>query len=278
MSEEALFDASVRDQSQRVDAVPVERRMDSVAELAKESSQLAGKLRTNLNSLAENARLGGVANAQAQVTRAAASLAELTSLIDRLAQAEQAMGLRGVEARPSEYAGELQSALIARGIRVVRGPDPYWLAYPAWFKIERTSKGVVDVVLNGDRVDSLRPSVVADKVAEVVTEKFDAKRFTELLLNVRQLLRRAGAVGSTLALEDVYDVLAMEPGGRVARRKEFSRASFYYSVHRLAEELDTKPDAIMYFPSANRSDAIFFDSRGNSRKYLTVNFVDGEVR
>lgn len=279
MSEEsALFEASLPSPVVAPDDVPVERRLDGFAELAKDATQLAGRLRTNLNSLAEGARLGTVANAQVQIARAATSVAELTSLVERLAEAEQVLGLRGVDARPSAYEEELESALLKRGVKVVKGPDPYWLVHPAWFKIERTSKGVVNVVLNGEGLDSLRPSVVADKIAEAVSEKFDPKPFTELLLSVRQLLRRAGAVGSTLALEDIYDVLAMEPGKRMARRKEFSRAAFYYAVHRLAEEFETKPDAIMDFPNANRSDAIFFDSRGNSRKYLTVNFTDGGAR
>ena len=111
-----------------------------------------------------------------------------------------------------------------------------------------------------------------------MTEKFDAKQFADLLLSVRQLLRRAGASGKTVLLEDVYDVLALEPGRRVTRRKEFSKGGFYYSVHRLAEEFDQLPQAIMDFPSANKSEYIFFGSRGQDRKYLTVDFTDGGQR
>ncbi|MFC7673269.1 hypothetical protein ACFQWH_09325 [Mycolicibacterium sp. GCM10028919] len=264
--------------SRREDEVPLERRLDGFADLAKESTQLAGKLRTNLNSVATGAKLGVVANAHAQLTRAKSNVTELATLIDRLELAEQTLGLRGAEARPSHLADELDQELAKRGVEVVRGPAPYRLAYPAWFKVERTPKGVVDVVLNGERLDSLRPSAAADEIAEAVSEKFKAEQFTELLLNVRQLLRRAGAPGSALALNDIYEILVMEPGRGAPRRKEFSRGAFYYSVHRLAEDLDTKPDAIVDFPNADRSEAIFFDRRGNSRKYLTVNFTDGLAR
>lgn len=276
MSEESvLFDASGDGPRSRADGEPVEARLDGFAQLAKESTQLAGKLRTNLNSLAESARVGGVASAQSQIKRIAAGVADLKAQIDRLAEDERSLGLRGGGAHVSDLADEIQSALIKKGVNVAEGHKPYWLAYPAWFKVERTAKGVVEVVLNGDRLDTVRPSVVADIVAEAVTEKFDAKQFADLLLSVRQLLRRAGASGKTILLDDIYDVLALEPGRRVARRKEFSKGSFYYSVHRLAEEFDQLPQAIIDFPAANRSEYIFFSSRGEDRKYLTVDFTDG---
>lgn len=276
MSEESvLFDTSGNGSRSPADGVPVEGRLDRFAELAKESTQLAGKLRTNLSALTESARSGGVGSAESQITRLAASVSALKTLVDRLAEDERSLGLRGGGARVSDLAGEIQSALIKKGVNVGEGPKPYWLAYPAWFKVERTAKGVVEVVLNGERLDTVRPSVVADRVAEAVSEKFDAKQFADLLLSVRQLFRRAGASGGTLLLEDVYEVLALEPGRRAPRRKEFSKGSFYYSVHRWAEEFDHLPDAILDFPSANRSEHIFFNSRGEDRKYLTVNFADG---
>ncbi|MGO9733516.1 hypothetical protein [Mycobacterium sp.] len=278
MSEEAaLFDASLGGSAKRVDGLPVECRLERFADLAKESTQLAGKIRTNLSCLADSARLGGVANAHSQVDRLTTGVAELKALVDRLAIDEQSLGLRGVEARLPDYADELHSALVERGVTVVKGPDPYWLAYPAWFKVERSAKGNVEVVLNGDRLDTLRPSLVADRVAEAIEEKFDAKQFTGLLVSVRQLFRRAGAAAATLPLEDVYEVLALEPGGRVSRRKDFSKATFYYSVHRLAEELDQMPDANLTFPAANRSNYMFFNRRGEGRRYLTVNFAGGAI-
>jgi hypothetical protein len=273
--ESVLFDTSRNGSRSRADGQPVEGRLDGFAQRAKESTQLAGKLRTTLNSLAEGARLGGVANAESQITRLAACVDDLKARIDRLAEDERSLGLRGGGARVSDLTDEIRSALTKKGVNVAEGPKPYWLAYPAWFKVEQTAKGVVEVVLNGDRLDTVRPSVVADRVAEAVTEKFDAKQFADLLLSVRQLFRRAGASGKAILLEDMYDVLALEPGRRVARRKEFSKGRFYYSVHRLAEEFDQLPQVIMDFPAANRSEYIFFNSRGEDRKYLTVDFSDG---
>jgi hypothetical protein len=273
--ESGLFDTSGNGSPSHANGVSVEGRLDGFAELAKESTQLASKLRTNLNSLTESARSGGVAGAHSQITRLATGVADLKALTDRLADDERSLGLRGAGARASDLADEIQSALIKKGVNVAEGPKPYWLAYPAWFKVERTAKGFVEVVLNGDRLNTVRPSVVADRVVEALSEKFDAKQFADLLLSVRQLFRRAGASGRTLLLEDVYDVLALEPGRRVARRKEFSKGSFYYSVHRLAEEFDQLPAATMDFPTTNRSEYIFFNGRGEDRKYLTVDFTDG---
>jgi hypothetical protein len=270
-----LFDTSGYGPRESGDDQPVEARLDGFAQLAKESTQLVGKLRTNLNSLAEGARLGSVANAQAQITRLAATADDLKNSIDRLAKGEESLGLRSGHARASDLADEIRSALTMRGVEVVKGPKPYLLAYPAWFKVQSNAKNVVEVVLNGDRLDTVRPSAVADRIAETVTEKFDAKQFADLLLSVRQLFRKAGASGKTVLLEDIYDVLALEPGRRVARRKEFSKGGFYYSVHRLAEEFDRQPPAIMDFPSSDRSEYIFFGSRGHDRRYRTVDFADG---
>ena len=273
-----LLDATESGDESRARRAPVERRMDDFAELAKESAQLATKVRATLDSIADSARRGDVMSADSQLARAAASAADLTASVDRLAQAERHLELRGERANLADYVEELRSELTRRGIRVDRGPDPYWLAYPAWFKVERSVKGAMTVVLNGDRLDSLKPSVVADNIHESVSEKFDPKPFTELLISVRRLLQRAGVPGQTLGLDDIYGILTVEPAKRGTRRKDFSRAAFYYSVHRLAEHFDTKPDAPIDFPDANRSDVIFFDSRGNSRKYLTITFTDGGHR
>ena len=205
-------------------------------------------------------------------------IAELSSAVERLAEVEQSLGLRDAKATIGEFARELESELAKMGIAVTKGPDPYWLVYPAWFTVRANSKGSVEVVLNGDKLESLRPSEVAAKVAGVVNEKFQAKQFAGLLDTVRQLLRRAGADGSTLLLEDVYEVLALEAGKRSARRKDFTKADFFYSVHRLAEELDRAPTSVMEFPVANRSDHLFFTKDGEGRKYLTVKFVGAGTR
>lgn len=247
-----------------------EQRLDGFAEVAKEATQIAGKLRLGLNKLAENARLGSIASARAQVSKLSDSMAELSSHVDRLA--EQSLGFGGRGWPVSDYMRELEPELVKRGIKVTKGPEPYWLAYPSWFKIEHDAKGSLGVTLNGERLDSIRPTTVAAKIAEAVGEKFQAKQFTELLTRVRDLLRRAGASGATVSLEDVYEVLAIEPGRRMTRSKEFSKEAFYYSVHRLAEEIEGAARPALSFPPANRPDVIFFRRDGESRKYLTVEF------
>jgi hypothetical protein len=65
----------------------------------------------------------------------------------------------------------------------------------------------------------------------------------------------------------------LDGGVRTARKKGFTKADFYYSVHRLAEDLERSPNSSMEFPGANRSEFIFFTEEGESRKYLTVEFV-----
>jgi len=239
--------------------------------VAKEATQIAGKLRLGLNKLAENARLGSIASAHAQVSKLSDSMAELSSQFDRLG--DQSSGFGGRNWAVLDYMRELEPELVKRGVRVTKGPEPYWLAYPAWFKLEHDAKGSLGITLNGEQLDSIRPTTVAARIAEVVSEKFQAKQFTELLMRVRDLLRRAGASGATLSLEDVCEVLAIEPSRRTARSKEFSKEAFYYSIHRLAEESEGSSRPAMRFPSANRSDAIFFRKDGESRKYLTVEFL-----
>lgn len=227
---------------------PFEQRLDEFAATAKDATALAVKIRTALNTLAQNATAGGITAAPAQIARLSETLAGLSAAVDRLA--EESAGLHGGHLDTAGYARELEAALVAKGVSVTRGPEPYWLVYPAWYKIERSSKGFIEVILNGDRLDSARPSAVAATIAEVVGDKFNSKQLVDLLKGVRDLLRRAGATGTSLRLDDVYDVLALEPGKRAVRRKDFSKGEFYYSVHRLAGEMDRMSNPPLDFPRA----------------------------
>lgn len=251
----------------------VEARLDALAESAKAATQLAGKIRTTLNTLATNAQAGNVSTVPGQVVRLADALSGLSEAIERVRTAEELAGVRGESVDIGAYAQELQRELTKKGVEITRGPEPYWLAYPAWIKIDRSPKGSIQVTLNGDKLDSVRPSVVAGSVADVVQGKFNAKQFAELLDDVRQVLRRAGATDSSLRLDDIYSVLAMGPGAR-SSRKEFTRGEFYYSVHRLAEQFEGVSGPRMTFPRSDRSDVVFFDRSGESRRYLTVEFLN----
>jgi hypothetical protein len=253
-----------------IPGVSVEKRLDDFAEAAKEATQLAGKLRLGLNRLSENARSGNVGTARGQLGKLSESLAALTANVEGLA--EHVEGLRTGTPGVAAFVEELRAALIEKNIEVTKGPEPYWLAYPAWFTVEQDSKGLIAVTLNGERLDSARPTAVAAAIAAVVNEKFQWKPFAELLISVRQLLRRAGAAGASLRLDDVYEVFAMEPGRKSARSKELSRAAFYFAVHRLSEELARNPGPALRFPPSDRSEFIFFTKDRESRRYLTVEF------
>jgi hypothetical protein len=278
MTESGLFAAPAVPYPAHSRASTVEERLDSLADLAKEATQLAGRVRTNLESVTKSAVAGKVGSAQSQIQKLSEAVAELSAKAEALAGAECSLGLRGEQASIVDFERELESQLIKKGVTVTKGPDPYWLVYPAWFKVERNKKGSVEIILNGDRVDSLRPSEVAARVAEVVNEKFQPKKFADVLVAVRQLLRRAGAANSTLALDDVYEVLALDGGLSTARKKDFTKADFYYSVHRLAEELEQSSSPALGFPGANRSESMFFTKDGESRKYLTVEFAGAGIR
>jgi hypothetical protein len=272
-----LFDAPTNGSLSTAANKTIEERLDEFADLAKLATQAAGRIRTGLNTLAENARSGSISTAPGQLARAQEAVSSLAGAVERLIVAEQSVGLRGPEGTEAQFARDLHAALRRKGVAFTKGPEPYWLAYPAWFKIERTSKGSIEVILNGDKINSARPSIVADAVAEAVKEKFDAKRFSGLLTTVRDLLRRAGGANASLNLDDVYDVLALEPGQRAARRKDFTKAAFYYSVHRLAEHLEQTTNAPLRFPPANRPDMVFFSREGESRKYLVVEFATASI-
>jgi hypothetical protein len=247
-----------------------EQRIDEFAAAAKDATSVAVKVRTALNSLTENARAGSVSAAAAQLARLSETLAGLSNAVDQLAG--QSSGLRGQHANTADFARELQAALATKGVDVMKGPQPYWLTYPAWYKIEQNSKGAIEVILNGDKVDAIRPSTVAATIAELVDEKFNAKQFVDLLRSVRDLLRRTGAPGRSLRLEDVYEVLALEPGKRAIRRKDFTKGAFYYSVHRLAEEMGRASGPELNFPPSDKSDQVFFTEDGESVRYVTVEF------
>lgn len=278
MTESGLFAVSAEPSSASLPGPTVEQRLNNLADLAKETTQLAGKVRTALDSITKGALTGNVGNAQAQIQKVSEAIADLSAKAEALREAENSLGLRGEHASITAYERELESELTKKGIAVSKGPHPYWLVYPAWFKVERNKKGSVEVILNGDKVDSLRPSEVAASVAEVVNERFQPKKFADLLVAVRQLLRRAGAANSTLALDDVYEVLALDGGLGAARKKDFTKADFYYSVHRLAEELERSSSPTLVFPGANRSESMFFTKDGECRKYLTVEFLGSGAR
>lgn len=278
MTESGLFAESAVSSAEDLRGSSVEQRLNDLADLAKESTQLAAKVRTALDSITKGALAGKVGNAQVQIQKVAEAIAELSAKGEGLMDAESSLGLRGEHASITAYERELESQLTSKGIAVTKGPHPYWLVYPAWFKVERNKKGSVEVILNGNKVDSLRPSEVAARVADVVNEKFQPKKFADLLVAVRQLLRRAGAANSTLALDDVYEVLALDGGLGAARKKDFTKADFYYSVHRLAEDLEQSSSPALVFPGANRSDSMFFTKHGEGRKYLTVEFLGSGAR
>lgn len=255
---------------------PFEQRLDGFATTAKETTALAAKMRAALHTLTESATAGGISSAPGQLARLSDILAGLSAAVDRLA--EQSSRLHGEYVDTASYVRELAAALASKGVTATMGPEPYWLVYPAWFKIERSSRGYIEVILNGDRLDSARPSTVAATIAEVVGDKLNSKQLVDLLKGVRDLLRRAGATGTSLRLDDIYDLLALEPGKRAVRRKDFSKGSFYYSVHRLAEEMDRTSNAPLDFPASDKSDQLFFTSSGEGRRYLAVEFADTGLR
>lgn len=269
MEPSSLFEATSVNPPTVPDGTAVERRLDILGEAAKEAGQSAGKLRAALSQVEENAKTGGVIT-QGRIDRLSESVAELSSLVGRVV--EQAAGFHSGDLSASDFMRELETELVKRGVKVTKGPEPYWLVYPAWFTIGRDSKGVLEVVLNGEKLDSIRPTVVATKIADAVSEKFNAKQFKELLVSVRDVIRRAGGNGGSLALEDVYEVLSLGTGRRSARGGELSKAAFYYSVHRLAEGVSSVPGPTLNFPPANRTDALFFTKDGDSRKYISVDF------
>jgi hypothetical protein len=250
--------------------------MDAFAESAKACAALAGKARTTLNSISEGARSGRLSSTKGQLARAGHSLDELSAALAQLAQDEETLGIAGPNASVSMYTRELTAALAKLGVTATPGPQPYWLVYPAWFKVELNARGAIQVVLNGDRLSTVRPSEAAETIRQTVTEVFQPEKFAALLREIRDLLSRTGAPVGSIALDNVYDILSVEPGGKSARRKELSRGNFYYSVHRLAEAIGENR-GVMQFPVANRADVIFFTRQGDSRKYLTVVFDGGPL-
>lgn len=251
----------------------MEKRLDDLAGIAKDATQVATKIRTGLNSLAENALSGRIGTAAGQLGRVSDSINALSEIIERLKVVEGAAS--GGEIRDGEdLAREIVDLLTTRGIAVSKGPEPYWLAYPSWFTIAHSSKGRLEVVLNGDRLDSVRPSVVADAVVASVNEKFSAKQFTAVLTKIRQLLRRAGASSSSIGLDDIYEILSEDGSGKGHQRGGITKGEFYHSVHRLAEEMDRVAEPSFRFPPANRTDMVFFTEEGESRKYLLVEYLD----
>lgn len=265
-----LFDEPASRPPAPGDQKPVGVRLDGLAEVAKQAAQLAGKLRLGLNQVTETAQTGNVAGVPGKIERLVEGVAELSSLITVIS--EHAGGLRASAVSVTDFIGDVQSELAKRGVKVAKGPEPYWLAYPAWFQVEADSKGALAVIVNGERIDSIRPAAVAAKIADVINEKFNAKQFKELLVSVRDLIRRAGAPANALSLDDIYEILTMGSGRRSARSDGLSKADFYYSVHRLAESSASTPGPPLIFPPADYNAAIFFTREGEGRKYMTVQF------
>lgn len=254
------------------DGMPLEQQFDALADAAREAGQAVAKLRLALNQIGENAKEGSIASARSRIERLPSLEQELSALCRGIV--ERSSGLLSPDMSPSDYMKELEPQLAKRGVKVSQGSDPhYWLAYPCWFRVERDKKGSLEVVLNGEPLDSVRPSAVASKIEEAVNQRFNVKQFKETLVSVRDLMRRAGANGAVMALDDVFEVLTMGQGRRSPRGGELSKAAFYYSVHRLAEASDADPSLGLSFPPANRTDAIFFTKDGESRKYITVEFT-----
>lgn len=256
----------------------MEQRLDELAKLAKEATQLAVKIRTGLNSLAENALSGRIGNAAGQLDRTSDSITELADCVEQLRALEKAASAVDTRDAGEKIAREVIKLLEARGITVDRGPEPYWLAYPCWFTVERGPKGQPVVVLNGDKLDSVRPSVVADAVAAAVNDKkFNVKQFATMLTKVRLVLRRAGVSSNSIGLDDIFEILSEDGSGKGPQRGSLTKGEFYYSVHRLAEEMDRVAEPSLRFPPANRTDTVFFSKEGESRKYLSVEFSDRSV-
>ncbi|WP_395307515.1 hypothetical protein V4U86_19120 [Mycobacterium sp. AMU20-3851] len=276
MQDSELFDATAA-HSADSDRSSLEQRLDELAVLAKEATQLATKVRTGLNSLAENALSGRTGTASGQLKRVSDSIRELTDRVERLSAVERKASAVDIRDAGDKLAREVIELLDARGITVTRGPEPYWLAYPSWFTVAQGSKGQLEVVLNGDKLDSVRPSVVADAVAGAVNEKFNVKQFAAVLTKIRQVLRRAGVTTSSIGLDDIYEILSEDGSGKGPQRGGLTKGEFYYSVHRLAEEMDRASAPSLRFPPANRTDMVFFSKESESRKYLSVEFLDRGV-
>lgn len=270
MGDSGLFDVPPGPAPSGTGGIPFEQRLDRLAASSKQATQLAGKIRVGLNQIAVKAQTGMVKGIQDRLDGLSENMAELSALITSIS--EHTALLQPQAPTIPDYVHELQAALSTHGVEVTKGPDPYWLVYPAWFQVERNAKGNLEVILNGRRIDSIRPAVVASEIANAVNEKFNAEQFKGLLISVRDLIRRAGATGTTLALDDVYAVLTMGGGRRTPRSGDLSRADFYYSVHRLAEAAESTPGPALSFPAANYNATIFFTKDGDSRKYLTVGF------
>jgi hypothetical protein len=249
--------------------VSLGHQLDKFAESSKSCMALATKARSALNTLTEDARLGKTSSTRNQVGRASRLVNELAIALAELADEEQTLRVSGSRSGIANYVSEVCAALASRGVEAVRGPEPYWLVYPASFKIEPSSNGGVEVVLNGRRLDTVRPTLVADEIKASVDDKFDAKKFREALEKIRLLLRRLGATTRSALLDDVYELYKANGG----RRAEFTKSDFYYAVHRLAETVEDRSDAQIYFPPSDRSENfLFFTRHGDGRRYLTIEF------
>lgn len=249
--------------------------LEALGDAAKVATSLAVKLRTTLSALADNVKSGKVSSAPSLLQRASEYADELTFSVSALTAEFELLGTNGTRVEPAAYVDELNSALARRGLEVKQGPEPYWLVYPAWFQVRRNDKDVLEVIVNGSKLDTVHPEHVADQIQACVADKFDAKKFADGLHQTRILLRRMGAVASSMALDDLYEVYQ---GRRNGTSKEFAKSDFYYAVHRLAEALEQTPGASLSFPLSSRSEILFFTRHGEGRKYLMADFSGGSDR
>src|SRR4051812_17257032 len=95
VEDSGLFDAPSDEQDAVRRGSTFEQRIDSFAGAAKEATQLVTKMRINMSSLSQDAHVGEVGNAQAHIERISATIAELSTKVEVLAEAERTLGLRG---------------------------------------------------------------------------------------------------------------------------------------------------------------------------------------
>lgn len=274
VSEEGLFDEGITAISLTPQELTVESRIEHLLGMAKSSAQIAAKVRADLDSVADNAKEGRLAAIENLVERVSQGVQQILESLPTL-DSERRSLISTDDKVIRAYRSELVSALKQRGLTPAEGPYPYWLVYPAWFKVEQNSQGAIAVVLNGDVVDTVRPSRVADLIAQRVKDDFRAKDFAGLIRRVRDIIRHAGSPVGSMMLDDVFELMILQHGRKGVRKGDLTRADFYYMVHRLAELEVGESAQGMSFPPADRPGLQFFTRDGQPRKYLAVVFGEG---
>jgi len=277
-NEDGLFDKAVTESPPdlHLQGLTVEARIDKLLELAKSSAQVAAKIRADLDAVVEHAKEGRIAPIGNLMGRVSQGSEQLSQSLTALAGERRCLTV-GDDRAIRAYCNELVSALETRGVVVTEGTYPYWLVYPAWFKVEQDAKGEIAVYLNGDLVETIRPSRVAELIAQKVNEDFRAKDFAGLIRRIRDIMRHTGSSVDTMMLDDIFQLITLQPPRRGSRKGDLTNADFYYMVHRLAEQKDLESSIGMSFPPADRPGLQFFSNDGQPRKYLAVIF-DGAVQ